>query len=120
MPRQPPDALVYYLDANLDGPDLVRRLREAGVRCEPHRDHFAQDEQDETWLPAVAARGWVIVTRDFAIQRRPAERAAWIGRVRSSSWYATTSSARSIWPARWWPRTVAVASIASSRSGRRQ
>jgi hypothetical protein len=77
MPRRPPDALVYYLDANLDGLELVRRLRVEGMRCEPHRDHFAPDALDEAWIPAIASRGWVIVTRDFAIQRRPTERAAW-------------------------------------------
>lgn len=77
MPRRPPDALVYYLDANLDGPELVGRLREAGMRCEPHRDHFAPDAADAAWIPAISSRGWVIVTRDFAIQRRPTERAAW-------------------------------------------
>jgi hypothetical protein len=77
MPRRPPDALVYYLDANLDGPELVGRLRQAGMPCERHRDHFAPDAEDEAWIPAIAARGWVIVTRDFAIKRRPNERAAW-------------------------------------------
>src|SRR5438128_1543570 len=77
MQRKPPDALVYYLDANLDGPELVKSLREAGMRCEPHRDHFAPDAADETWMPVVASKGWVIVTRDFAIKRKPTERAAW-------------------------------------------
>jgi hypothetical protein len=77
MPRRPPDARVYYLDANLDGPELVRRLRDAGMSCEPHRDHFAPDAEDEAWIPAIASRGWVIVTRDFAIRRRPNERDAW-------------------------------------------
>lgn len=77
MPRKLPDALVYYLDANLDGPDLVHALRGAGMQCEPHRDHFAPDAADETWMPVVAAKGWVIVTRDFAVKRRPTERAAW-------------------------------------------
>ena len=47
------------------------------MRCEPHRDHFAPDAADATWIPAIASRGWIIVTRDFAIQRRPTERAAW-------------------------------------------
>lgn len=77
MPRRPPDAQIYYLDANLDGPVLVARLREAGIRCEAHRDHFAPDAADESWIPPITSRGWVIVTRDFAIQRRPTERAAW-------------------------------------------
>jgi len=69
---------TYYLDANLDGLELLRRLREGGMRCERHRDHFAQDAEDEAWIPEVAAKGWIIVTRDVAIQRRPAERSAWI------------------------------------------
>jgi hypothetical protein len=29
------------------------------------------------WIPTIARRGWVIVTRDFAIKRRPNEREAW-------------------------------------------
>lgn len=77
MSRRPPDQLIYYLDANLDGPDLVKALRDAGVHCEAHRDHFAPDAADEDWMPVVASRGWVIVTRDFAIKRRPTERVAW-------------------------------------------
>lgn len=77
MPRRPPDPLVYYLDANLDGPELVRPLRDAGMPCEPHRDHFASDAADEDWIPTIASRGWIIVTRDFAIKRRPNEREAW-------------------------------------------
>jgi hypothetical protein len=77
MSRRPPDALVYYLDANLDGPELVGRLRDGAMPCEAHRDHFAPDAPDTAWIPEIAARRWVIVTRDFAIQRRPGERAAW-------------------------------------------
>jgi hypothetical protein len=77
MPTRQPDSLSYYLDANLDGPDLVGQLRAGGMTCEAHRDHFAPDAEDAGWIPAVAAKGWVIVTRDFAIQRRPSERAAW-------------------------------------------
>ncbi|HEX4421908.1 MAG TPA: hypothetical protein VH165_28545 [Kofleriaceae bacterium] len=57
---------------------MLRRLRDNGMRCERHRDYFAQDAEDEAWIPEVAARGWIIVTRDAAIQRRPGERSAWI------------------------------------------
>ncbi len=77
MPRRPPEPFVYYLDANLDGPDLVARLRGGGMRCEAHRDHFAPDAEDEKWIPPIASHNWVIVTRDFAIRRRPTERTAW-------------------------------------------
>lgn len=77
MSPKPPDERVYYLDANLDGPELVKRLRSGGLPCEPHRDHFPSDARDEEWIPPIAARGWIIVTRDFAIKRRPNEREAW-------------------------------------------
>lgn len=77
MSRKLPDALVYYLDANLDGPELLTRLRGAGMPCEAHRDHFPSDAEDAVWIPEIASRGWAIVTRDFAIKRRPAERNAW-------------------------------------------
>ena len=76
MSRRPPDALIYYLDANLDGPELIARLRAGAMPCEAHRDHFAPDAPDAAWIPEIAARRWVIVTRDFAIQRRPGELAA--------------------------------------------
>jgi hypothetical protein len=39
-------------------------------------DHFAQDADDSDWIPDVAARGWVIVTRDRRILFTPVERAA--------------------------------------------
>lgn len=78
MSRRPPDPLRYYLDANLDGPELVRALLEGNVPCEAHRDYFPSDAADEAWIPEIASRGWVIVTRDFAIKRKPAERDAWM------------------------------------------
>lgn len=78
MSRKQPELLRYYLDANIDGPDVMQALRDAAMPCEAHRDHFASDAEDETWIPEIAARKWIIVTRDLAIRRRPTERAAWM------------------------------------------
>jgi hypothetical protein len=53
----------------------------AVVLCRKLRVPVASDDRDaadEDWMPVVAATGWVIVTRDFAVKRRPAERAAWM------------------------------------------
>lgn len=41
-----------------------------------HVDHFAPDAADHDWLPVVAARGWVILSNDQKIMRRPLEREA--------------------------------------------
>lgn len=44
-----------------------------------HDDLFAQDTPDERWLVAVAARRWVILTKDTAIRRTPFELGALLG-----------------------------------------
>ena len=45
----------------------------AGWSVELHDEHFEQDAPDVVWLPAVAASGRVILTRDKRISRRPDE-----------------------------------------------
>ena len=51
-------------------------LREAGAHVELHDDHFPEDFLDEDWIPLVAARDWVILTKDKRIRRRFRERQA--------------------------------------------
>ena len=43
---------------------------------ERHDDHFAPDTPDDVWVREVAARGWVALSHDKSIRRRPNERAA--------------------------------------------
>ena len=43
---------------------------------EAHDDHFAQDELDVSWIPDIAKRGWVILTKDKNIRRPGPERDA--------------------------------------------
>ena len=38
-----------------------------------HDDYHAPDEQDHIWLPKVAAKGWVILTKDKDIRHRKLE-----------------------------------------------
>lgn len=47
-------------------------LRDAGVDVRPWYDHFA-GQADVDWLPAVGAAGWVLLTKDKDIRRRPLE-----------------------------------------------
>ena len=51
-------------------------MRDAGARVEEHDDHFAQDAPDAEWIPDVARRGWIILTKDKNIRRRAGEREA--------------------------------------------
>lgn len=69
---KPPEQATFFVEICL-GKTVGQRLREANWRVEYHTDHFAADEDDEVWLPAVAQRGWVILTKDKAIRRKPWE-----------------------------------------------
>jgi predicted nuclease of predicted toxin-antitoxin system len=69
------DRPTFYVDRCV-GKAVVGALRAAGARVEAHDDHFAQDAADEQWIPDVAARGWVILTKDKNIRRRAGEREA--------------------------------------------
>lgn len=56
---------------------VAERLRAAGATVEVHLDHFAGDAPDTEWIPEVARRGWVLITKDKNIRRNPLERAAY-------------------------------------------
>jgi predicted nuclease of predicted toxin-antitoxin system len=39
-------------------------LKAMGARVEMHREHFREDADDVEWLPTIAGRGWVILSKD--------------------------------------------------------
>ena len=52
-------------------PEALRKLPNLIVHI--HDDHFAPDEEDQVWLPKVATKGWVILTKDKDIRHRKLE-----------------------------------------------
>jgi hypothetical protein len=68
--------MEFFADRNLGRYDFPGRLRAAGITVHIHDDHFAQDEPDTSWLPEVAARGWLVLSADRVIARNPFELAA--------------------------------------------
>jgi|HubBroStandDraft_3_1064219.scaffolds.fasta_scaffold308682_1 hypothetical protein len=65
----PPDDFVLYLDENLcNSRAILDTLSKLGVRFERHLDHFTRGIPDETWLPLVGSRGWVLLTTDKRIR----------------------------------------------------
>lgn len=71
-------SLVFFADRNLGRHIFIAALRKAGVSVEGHADHFEDDAPDHIWLPEAAQRGWIILSRDEKILRRPIERDATI------------------------------------------
>jgi hypothetical protein len=72
---------MIFLDRSIPRPvaDALKCVREDVLWLE---DEFGHDTPDTIWLPAVGARGWLVIVRDKRIRTRPGERRALIaGRV---------------------------------------
>ena len=66
----PPD--TYFFDNNLS-PALVESLEALGEQAVHLRNEFPVTTADTVWIPAVASRGWILVTRDKKIRTKRAE-----------------------------------------------
>jgi hypothetical protein len=62
---------TFFADRDIQGKEFKRIVRAAGIRLEVHSDHFVDYEDDAVWLPAVASRGWVVLSGDRRIKSRP-------------------------------------------------
>jgi hypothetical protein len=59
------DDFILYLDENLDNcQPILDALLGNDVQYRRHRDHFLRGTPDEVWLPFVAERGWIVLTKD--------------------------------------------------------
>jgi microcompartment protein CcmK/EutM len=74
-------SLEFFVDRGL-GKSIVEGLRSAGLTVHSMADVYgekkAQRLADETWLHDAGRNDWVVLTKDDAIRRRPAERDALI------------------------------------------
>jgi hypothetical protein len=71
--------LEFFVDRSL-GKSIVLGLRAKGLRIRSMADVYgekrARELDDEDWLKDAGANGWVVLTKDRAIRRRPSEREA--------------------------------------------
>lgn len=70
-------SLTFFLDHQIGRYQVAEILRAAGAKIEVHLDHFPGDMPDVEWIPEVARRDWVLITKDQNIRRNPLERAAY-------------------------------------------
>jgi predicted nuclease of predicted toxin-antitoxin system len=75
-PPAPEAGPTLFIDRDAWSRKLDEALRGAGIPFMAHRDVFDDDTPDQIWLAEVGRRGWVVVTRDQNIRRRPNELAA--------------------------------------------
>jgi len=58
------DLYTFFLDRASESKTLHEALKVMGAQVELHREHFAQEEGDQVWLPEVCQRGWVVISHD--------------------------------------------------------
>lgn len=69
----PLEAFTLFIDRDAWSAKLDHALRAADIPFVAHRDLFAHDTPDEKWLAEAGRRGWLVLTRDQNIRRRPDE-----------------------------------------------
>ena len=69
---------TFFLDRALESYLLRDALKALGARVQMHRDHFDEDAAGVDWLPVIALRGWVILSKDQYnwLERRAIENAS--------------------------------------------
>lgn len=71
----------FFIDRSL-GKSIAESLRSCGLivhtMASVYGESAAQRLADEVWLRDAGAQGWIVLTKDDAIRRRPAERDALI------------------------------------------
>lgn len=69
----PPDPITLFVDRCAWSRLLGVALDAIGAHYIPHHQLFAPAAPDEKWLEVAGREGWVVLTRDKHIRRRPAE-----------------------------------------------
>jgi hypothetical protein len=70
-------SLTFFLDHQIGRYQVAEALRSAGAKVAVHLDHFPGNMPDVEWIPEVARRDWVLITKDQNIRRNPLERRAY-------------------------------------------
>lgn len=68
-----PDSPILFIDRCAWSHPLGEALTQLGVPFIPHHEQFAPDCPDEEWLETVGKQGWIVLTRDKNIRRKPNE-----------------------------------------------
>jgi uncharacterized protein with PIN domain len=67
--------VTYFFDDTFP-PQLAKIVAILGVDAVYLQDEFPPNTLDVTWIPEIGRRGWVVITADRGISKKPAERKA--------------------------------------------
>lgn len=109
--------MTFFFD-NHHPPDIITELRLRGFEVVHLRERFSdRGVDDEVWIPIVAENGWALVTGDYHILRRRAEktvfrRAQLITFFMAKEYNNKRSHVRVRWLCEQWQRIEAAAAAA--------
>ena len=66
--------IVFFLDTCLGNSKIAEAMRAMGISVETHDQHFDKDALDIDWIPQLAEKEWVILTKDEKIGKNALER----------------------------------------------
>ena len=72
----PPDAPALFIDRDAWSRKLGQALDDAGIVHVAHHQNFDSESPDTAWIEAASRHGWIAITRDQNIRRKPNELAA--------------------------------------------
>lgn len=73
---RPRDPFTFFVDRSLGTKHAAAAVRAGAAENERvlvHDEIYPQNEPDETWLAAAGEKGWIALTKDAEIRRRPNE-----------------------------------------------
>jgi predicted nuclease of predicted toxin-antitoxin system len=69
----------FFVDECVSSRTVPPVLRADGHTVYLERQEFGEGAQDVDWLPPVGSRGWILITKDKNIRKRPLEMKALLG-----------------------------------------
>lgn len=73
----PPEDFTLFLDENLcNSAAICEALKKSGVPFERHLNHFPRGAPDESWLPTLGKKNWILLTADKRIRYNLLEKQA--------------------------------------------
>ncbi|MEB3310941.1 MAG: hypothetical protein VKJ02_11970 [Snowella sp.] len=69
-----PDKIIFFIDRCLGNQQIAAAIKSLGISVETHDQHFPKNALDIEWIPKIAEKRWIILTKDERIGKNALER----------------------------------------------
>lgn len=68
------DKITFFIDRCLGNRQIAEAIQSLGICVETHDQHFPKNALDIEWIPKIAEKKWIILTKDEKIGKNAIER----------------------------------------------